>query len=237
MDVRRVEYFDGDVRLEAMVASETDEKRPVILIFPTWSGRDAFVEEKAVELAKLGYVGCAIDLYGNGIVGKSKEEKSNLMAPFMNDRNMLQKRILAYRSLLAQVRVADEKKIGAIGYCFGGLCALDLARCVDDLKVVVSFHGLLHAPKEGNSFSIRAKVLALHGAQDPMVSQEEVCAFQKEMTERKADWQLHIFGGAMHAFTNPEAQDPDFGTVYHSSSDHRSWNQMKALFSEVFFED
>jgi dienelactone hydrolase len=234
MEIRKVEYFDGKVRLEASVASSTKQKRPVILIFPSWAGKDAFVEEKAIELAKQGYVACAMDLYGDGIVGGSKEENGRLMAPFMTDRKFLQKRILSYRSLLKNVEEADEKNVGAIGYCFGGLCALDLCRCDETLKAVVSFHALLQAPPEQNNFPIRAKVLALHGAQDPMVSQDDIVAFQKEMTERNADWQLHVFGGAMHAFTNPQAQDPDFGTVYHSSSDRRSWNQMKAHFSEVF---
>jgi dienelactone hydrolase len=234
MEIRKVEYFDGDLRLEATVALEPGHKKPIILIFPTWAGRDVFVEEKAVELAHLGYIGCAMDLYGNGMVGKNNEENLKLMTPLINNRSMLQKRILAYRSLLNKIAEADENQVGAMGYCFGGLCGLDLARCDENLKAVVIFHGILNAPKERSSFPIRAKVLVLHGSQDPMVSQEEIYGFQKEMTERNADWQLHIFGDATHAFTNPKAKSPEDGKLYHPSSDRRSWSQMKALFSEVF---
>jgi dienelactone hydrolase len=234
MEIRKIEYFDGDVRLEATAALEGARKKPVILIFPSWAGKDAFVEEKAVELAHLGYIGCAVDLYGNGVVGKNDEENKELMTPLISNRGLLQKRILACRSLVEKIEEADKEQIGAIGYCFGGLCALDLARCMEGLKAVVTFHGILQPPQEKHSFPIQAKVLVLHGGQDPMVSQEEISQFQKEMTDRKADWQLHVFGNAMHAFTNPKAQNPFEGKAYHASSDRRSWSQMKALFSEVF---
>ncbi len=233
MNVRKVEYKDGDVVLEATVASESSQKRPVILVFHAWEGKNQFAEEKAKELAELGYIGVALDLYGKGVLGRTREENQSLMEPFMKDRALLQKRILAYRSLLLKIDEADSTKVGAIGYCFGGLCALDLARYDEMLKAAVSFHGLLKTCKTPE-FSIHAKILAMHGFEDPMVSQEDVDGFCKEMSKRKADFQMHIFGGAMHAFTNPEANDPSFGTLYHPSSDRRSWSLMKALFSEVF---
>ena len=235
MEVRKIDYYDGDVLLEATVALEKGEhKKPVIMIFPPWEGKGDFVEEKAKYLAKLGYIGCALDLYGKGILGKNKEENSALMTPLMADRGKLQKRILAYRELLTKIPEADTERVGAIGFCFGGLCALDLARSGDNVKGVVSFHGLLRAPDKSES-SITSKVLVLHGNNDPMVPFDELFSFTEEMERKKADWQLHIFGQTMHAFTNKEANDPAFGTVYQKDADRRSFELMKLFFKEVFF--
>ena len=123
--------------------------------------------------------------------------------------------------------------ITAIGFCFGGLCALDVARSNADAAGVVSFHGLLNAP--GNTADeIKPKVLALHGWDDPMATPDDVKAFGEEMTKAKADWQLHAYGGTMHAFTNPQANDPDFGTVYDADADRRSWQAMQNFLTELF---
>jgi dienelactone hydrolase len=234
MKIRKVEYFDGDVRLEATVASKkTEGKSPLIFVFHAWAGKDDFVEKKAVELANLGYVGCAIDLYGKGVLGKNADENEALMSPFMKDRSFLQKRILACLSLLPLLPEADVNQLGAIGYCFGGLAALDFARSKAGLKGVVSFHGLLtgnDSPLE----PIEAKVLVLHGGKDPMVSSEDLRVFQEEMKDRKTDFQVHIFGNSMHAFTNPKANDSARGTVYDELSALRSWKLMRLFFEEVF---
>jgi dienelactone hydrolase len=127
----------------------------------------------------------------------------------------------------------DDSRIAAIGFCFGGLCSLDLARAGADLKGVVSFHGLLGA-LDDNSHPIKAKILALHGHDDPMVPVEQVIAFEKEMTKAGADWQLHTFGNTQHAFTNPLANNPDFGTVYQPEADKRSWILMENFLAEIF---
>ncbi len=233
MEMQKIDYYDEDVLLEATVAKEKgDHKRPAVLIFHAWEGKGPFVEQKAQELAKLGYVGIALDLYGKGRLGKTKEEKSALMAPLISDRAKLQKRILAYKSFLSSLAEVDLNRIGAIGFCFGGLCVLDLARSGADVKGVVSFHGLLHAPKK-SLLPIKAKVLAFHGNNDPMISDEELKDFKEEMERKKADWQLHIFGGTMHAFTNKEANDPAFGTVYNKDSDRRSFLLMQEFFKET----
>ncbi|MEE9356744.1 MAG: dienelactone hydrolase family protein, partial [Methylococcaceae bacterium] len=128
----------------------------------------------------------------------------------------------------------DDKKIAALGFCFGGLCVLDLARSGADIKGVISFHGLLSAPDNTEGNAIAAKVLALHGYDDPMSSSEQVAALQKELTKSGADWQFHSYGNTMHAFTNPIANDPDFGTVYQSDADRRSWLTMKNFLEEIF---
>ena len=158
-----------------------------------------------------------------------------LMSPFIEDRSLLRRRLLSAweaRTLLAPYGRGD--RCAAIGYCFGGLCALDLARAGVSLAGAVSFHGLLHAPEYGKKEKIAAKVLALHGHDDPMVRPSEVLAFEQEMSEQRVDWQVHVYGGTMHAFTNPIAQDPSAGTVYNAVADRRSWIAMAQFFHELF---
>jgi len=229
-------YLDGDVLLEAYFAFDDaiTERRPAVLISHAWGGRDDFVAEKANKLAELGYVGFALDMYGKGVLGNSPEQNSKLMQPFMADRGLLQKRIKAALYAVRLLPWVDDSKIAAMGFCFGGLCVLDLARAGADLKGVVSFHGLLGAPDNMEANAIKAKVLALHGHDDPMGPIEQVLAFEQEMTKAGADWQLHTYGHTMHAFTNPKANDPAFGTVYQANADKRSWLAMKNFLAEVF---
>lgn len=207
--------------------------RPLVLVAPDFSGCNEFAIKKATRLAELGYVGFAMDLYGDGKVGKTKEEKMALMSPLINDRKLLLQRILQALETAKSLKEVDKNRIGAIGFCFGGLCVLDLARSGENIQGVVSFHGLFTPPKNPVK-NIHAKVLALHGFIDPMVPPEEIIAFGKEMTEAKCDWQLHVYGNVMHGFTNPEANDPGFGTVYSKTADQRSWLTMKNFLAEIF---
>lgn len=231
-----VGYMDGDVLLEAFFAFDDSftGRRPAILINHSWVGRDDFVGEKAKKLAALGYVGFAVDVYGKGILGADAEENARLMQPFMDDRQMLAKRLQAALYAVKLLPWVDDSKVAAIGFCFGGLCSLDLARTGADLKGVVSFHGLLGAPANTQNNVIKAKVLALHGHDDPMVPVEQVLAFEQEMTQSCVDWQLHAFGNIMHAFTNPVANNPDFGMVYQPDADRRSWLMMENFLTEIF---
>jgi len=231
-----VGYLDGDVLLEGFFAyDDSNEGRlPSVMINHAWAGRNEFVEEKAIKLAELGYFAFAVDMYGKGVLGKSNGENALLMQPFMDDRSLVLKRMNAALYALKLMPWVDDKKIAAIGFCFGGLCVLDLARSGVDLKGVVSFHGLLGAPEGVENKSIATKVLVLSGNDDPMVSVEDVFALQRDLTEAGADWQVHNYGNTMHAFTNPVANDPDFGTVYQSDADRRSWVAMKNFLSEVF---
>ena len=231
-----VGYLDGDVHLEAFFAFDDaiEDRRPAVMINHAWGGRDGFVAEKAKKIAELGYVGFAVDMYGKGILGSGVEENAKLMQPFMDDRKMLQQRIHAALNAVKLLPWVNDKEISAIGFCFGGLCVLDLARTGADIKGVVSFHGLLGAPGNTDGNKITAKVLALHGHDDPMAPVEKVIAFQEELTKAGADWQVHNYGNTMHAFTNPLANDPDFGTVYQLNADRRSWLAMKGFLEEVF---
>ncbi|WP_411725836.1 dienelactone hydrolase family protein [Methyloglobulus sp.] len=231
-----VVYTDEDVVLEAFFAFDDtfSGRRPVVLISHAWGGRDGFVADKARKIAGLGYVGFALDMYGKGVLGTDAEENAKLMQPFMADRLMLQQRMKAALNTVKQLPWVDGHKIAAMGFCFGGLCVLDLARTGVDLQGVVSFHGLLGAPGNTQSNKIKAKILALHGRDDPMVPPEQVLAFQEEMTLARADWQFLTFGHTVHAFTNPVANDPGFGTVYQPDADRRSWQAMENFLAEIF---
>jgi len=231
--MEKVIYYDGSVELEAsIVYPKMEGLRPIVFIFPSWEGKGAFAEYQAQELANMGYIGCALDPYGKGRIGTTRQECADLMGPFMQDRMRLQHRVLACQSLLPKIRHGDTTRVGAIGFCFGGLCALDALRAGAAWKGVVSFHGLLEKPQGCISQVVSSKILILHGHLDPMVSMQDVELFLKEM--HQADVQIHIFNGAMHAFTNPEANTPALGTLFHEMSSHRAFSLMKMFFSEIF---
>lgn len=231
-----VDYLDEGEILEGFFAYDDNLSgvRPVVVIQHAWAGRDEFVAEKAKALAALGYLAFAADMYGKGIRGKSPEENGKLMQPFMLDRAKLQKRMHTALATVKLMPWADNARVAAMGFCFGGLCVLDLARTGVDIRGVVSFHGLLMPADNIPQPEIKAKVLALHGHDDSMVPSEQVLAFQAEMTRAGADWQMHVYGGTMHAFTNPVANDPAFGTVFQPIADKRSWQAMQNFFVEIF---
>jgi dienelactone hydrolase len=235
MRTQKIVYYDKETQLEGYLAFNSDisKPRPAVLVAHDWSGRNSFACQKADKLAQLGYVGFAIDMFGKDVLGSTKEEKSALIKPLLDDRPSLQQRILCAYDTLKKIDVVDTSRIGAIGFCFGGLCVLDLARIGVNLQGVVSFHGSLSSPSNDNK-AIKAKILAIHGYDDPLVSREQVAEFQQEMTKAGADWQVHIYGNTMHSFTNPNSNDPDFGTVYNRLADKRSWVAMQNFFNEVF---
>lgn len=235
MKREKVEYKEGKELLEGYMACQKEEKRPLVLVFHAWKGRDEFAMKAAEKMAHLGYLGFAVDIYGKGILGRSVEENAKLMDPFMRDRILLQKRLLAGLKTGLSLPQADQNQIAAIGFCFGGLCALDLARSGADVKGVVSFHGLLQSPMDIRS-DIKAKILALHGHDDPMVPPNEVAAFTEEMTNAGADWQIHIYGNTKHAFSNPNANDPKLGTVYNPVAEKRAFQSMELFMKEIFSE-
>jgi dienelactone hydrolase len=237
MSTRTVDYVDSGAVCEGFVAEPAGGAgpRPVIVVSHAWAGQDDFAREKAKALAALGYVGFALDNYGKGRRGSNNEENAALMGPLVNDRAMLRRRLLAGVEAARGLPGVDRDRVGAIGFCFGGLCALDLARAnAPGLKGVVAFHGLLGAPNVGAQARISAKILALHGWDDPLATPETVLAFAKEMTDARADWQLHAYGHCVHAFTNPNARDTAHGLHYNETADRRSWIAMKNFFAEIF---
>ena len=235
LKTKNIEYFDGSTCLEGYFAYDDSHSTPMpgVLISHAWGGRGEFVCEKARKLAALGYAALALDMYGKGILGQGVDENANLMQPFMDDRELLQRRMILALDTIKHQNQVDENKVAAMGFCFGGLCVLDLARTGAELKGVISFHGLFMPPGNIQGKRIKAKVLALHGHDDSMVPVDSVLALQEELTEAGADWQVHSYGNTVHAFTNPQANDPNFGTVFNASADRRSWQTMQNFLDEI----
>ena len=233
---RLVEYRDGDTLLEGRVAwdDRISGPRPGVLVAHAWGGRSDFEDGKADELAGQGYAAFALDLYGKDVRGSSPEENAGLMQPFLDDRAMLQQRLRASLAAMREQPEVDAERVAAIGFCFGGLCVLDIARTGDDIAGVVSIHGLFGPPGNTSDNRVSAKVLALHGWDDPMAPPDQVNALAGELTAMGADWQLHAFGNTMHAFTNPAANAPDMGTVYSAAADKRSALAIKNFLDELF---
>ena len=229
-------YTDSEQTFEGKISWDNSikGKKPGILIAHMFGGQSDFETGKSVELAKLGYVGMAIDLYGKGRRATNPADAAKLMAELNNDRALLLKRLELSMSTLQNHPEVDETKIGAIGYCFGGKCALDLARSGADVRGVVSFHGMFDKPGLPEEKPIKASILVMHGWNDPMAKPEMFVQFANEMTERKADWQMHAFGHTGHGFTNPKANSPERGVFYQPTSSNRAWKAMSDFFEEVF---
>ncbi len=233
---RLVEYSDGDTLLEGYLAYDDaiSGPRPCVIIAHTWAGRSDFECQQADKLAALGYVGFALDMYGKGILGSGPDENTALMTPLMEDRPALQQRMAAALATASQQPETDAAKMASMGYCFGGLCSLDLARTSDGILGAVSFHGLFLAPGNTEGNKITAKVLCLHGNDDPMVPVDSVIALDKELTAAGADWQVHAYGNTLHAFTNPTAASPELGMAYNAAAERRSWASLVNFLEEVF---
>ena len=231
-----VEYEHNGTVLEGFLAYDDSRpgERPGVMISHAWAGRGEFECNKARKLAELGYAGFALDLYGKGVLGSGPEENQKLMAPFLEDRALLQSRLTRSLETMGKQAVVDNERTAAIGFCFGGLCVLDLARIGTAIRGVASFHGLFIPPGNTGETKIKARVLALHGNDDPMAPPESVLALEKELTQAGADWQIHVYGNAMHSFTNPEADNPQMGTVYNEIADKRSWVTLKNFLEEIF---
>lgn len=238
MHTEKLTYVHDTVNCHGFIAyDETiDYKRPVVLVAPAWRGQDDFARERAKELSLMGFVGFAIDIYGEGKC-VSDEEAPEAMKPFWLDRLLLQKRAAAALDYIRKHPKVDPNRIGAIGFCFGGLTVYELFRSGADVKGVVCFHGVFDNEMEGYKAKTTpvspktiGKLLILHGDKDPMVSDQDLQRVKQEMTEAGIDWQLHIFGSAMHAFTNPLANDPNKGTVYNKLSAKRAWHLMRDFF-------
>ena len=236
IQTKQIEYRDGDILLEAYMAYDdsSSDDRPGVLISHAWGGRGAHEESKAERLAELGYVGFALDLYGKGVQGSDPKQNQALMQPLLDDREMLQRRMQLALGILRKQKEVDSERVAAMGFCFGGLCVLDLARTGADILGAASFHGLFSAPGNTGDNKISAKVLVMHGWDDPMATPEQVQSLAEELTSMDADWQIHAYGNTMHAFTNPAADNVDMGTVYNEDADRRSWQSLQLFLAEIF---
>ncbi len=232
-----VEYTQGSTPLQGFMAWDdaVHGRRPGVLIAHDWMGVGPFAEGRARELAKLGYVAFCADIYGKGVRPTNAEQAAKTAAIYKGDRPLTRARVAAALDVLRADPLVDPKRIAAIGYCFGGMVVLELARSGADIAGVVVFHGTLDTPTPGDARNIRGKVLALQGADDPFVGPKDVAAFEQEMRGWHVDWELVQYGNAVHAFTNPAAgNDNSRGAAYNAEADRRSWQAMKDFFAEIF---
>ncbi len=233
----KVEYKQGDAVLEGYLAwdDSVQGKRPGVLVVHDWMGVGPFVTSKCEQLAKMGYVAFAADIYGKGVRPADSQEAGRLAGKYKGNRALLRARAAAGLDALRGNPRVDSKRIAAIGFCFGGTTVIELARSGADLAGVVSFHGGLDSPAPADGKNIKTKVLALHGADDPYVPAADLAAFEDEMRKAGVDWQLVKYGGAVHAFTNKAAGDDNSkGAAYNERADRRSWESMRDFFAEIF---
>lgn len=236
MITKELSYQDGNINCVGLVAYDDNNQtpRPAVMVVHDWSGRNQHAEEKAIALAEKGYVGFVVDMYGDKKNGQTNDEKAALATPFFEHRENVMRRMTVAFETLSDLPQVNPQKIAAIGYCFGGMCVLDLARSGAPIRGVVSFHGLLDAPPVKLAKRIQASVLVLHGYDDPMVLPPKLDRFAEEMSEANVDWQLVSYGHTLHAFTNKLANDKAFGTVYDKKADRRSWQHMMTFLEECF---
>ena len=232
-----VEYKHGNTVLEGYLAYDDAIKgqRPGVLVVHEWTGLGSYVKKRSEQLAKLGYVAFAVDMYGKGIRPTNPKDAATQASIYKSDRQLMRDRVAAGLKVLEDNKLTDKNRIAAIGYCFGGTTVLELARSGANIAGVVSFHGNLDTPKPQDAANIKGKVLVLAGADDPLVPKPQVDAFENEMRQAKVDWQLVKYGGAVHGFTNPESgNDVSKGVAYNAKADKRSFAEMQKFFVELF---
>ena len=231
-----VDYTEGGTSLQGYLAYDdaVTSPRPGILIAPEWWGLTDYPQARAKQLAELGYVAFAVDMYGKGLTTDDPKQAEAWMTPFLKDRSKARSRMQAAYDTLKKQPQVDGAKIAAIGYCFGGACALELARAGADLSAVVAFHGNLTVDQKAAG-ELKPKILICTGADDAFVPADQVIAFIEEMKEAKADYQINVYANAVHAFTNPKADEHHIPNIaYNAAADHRSFEAMTALFKECW---
>lgn len=232
-----IDYRQGDTDLQGLLVYDDAiaGSRPGVLVFPEWWGLTDYPKGRAEQLAKLGYVAFAADMYGKGVTTNDPHEAGRLAAAVEADLDPLRARAQAAYDILAKDPHVDPNRIAAIGYCFGGTVALELARSGAKLVGVVSFHGNLSTKRPEDARNIKGKILACTGGDDAFIPPSQVEAFEDEMRQAHVDWQVLVFGGAHHAFTNPQADSHNIPNIaYNAEADRRSWAAMRGFFDEIF---
>ena len=234
-----VSYKDGSIALTGFVAFDESikGKRPVILIVPEWWGLNDYAKTRARQLAELGYLAMAVDMFGNGKTAANPKEAQEFTMPFYKDPRLAKSRLDAAMKKIKGHPEADTLHVAAIGYCFGGFVVLNAAKSGSDLKGVVSFHGGLGGVPADKKL-LKAKILVCHGGSDQFVSQKDVDGFKKQMDSIGADYTFKSYANATHAFTNPDATSTgkkfDLPIEYNAAADKDSWNDMKVFFQRIF---
>jgi dienelactone hydrolase len=234
--VQTIDYKQGDTTLEGWLVYDDAKqgKRPGVIVFPGWNGPSDDEKGRAEMLAKLGYVAFVADVYGKGVRPADFKGASTEASKYMKDRGLLRDRARAAYDQLRKNAMVNPNKIAAIGYCFGGAGALDLARSGAALIDTVTFHGDLVSPTPQDDSNIKGRVLVLHGASDPIIGPKDQDEFRKEMTDAHVDWEMILYSGAVHSFTQKGAgNDPSHGAAYNANADKRSWEELTRLFHET----
>lgn len=230
-----VDYRDGDKVLQGYFAWDdaVTGRRPAIMVIHEWSGHGPYARRRAEQLAGLGYLAFACDMYGKGVFAKDHEEAGKLAGVYQADRALMRSRAHAGLARMLQHPLADPGRAAAIGYCFGGTTALELARAGETLRGVVSFHGGLTTTKPAQAGAVKAKVLVCQGGADKW-TMAGLVPLEDELTAAGADWQVAIYSGAVHSFTVKEAgDDPKAGMAYNEAADRRSWDAMRSFLAEA----
>jgi dienelactone hydrolase len=239
---KAVEYSAQGVVMKGFLAYDENikGKRPGMLVVHEWWGLNDYARKRAQMLAELGYTALAVDMYGDGKQAMHPDDAGRFSSELMKNFDVAKARFLAAMDFLEQQATVDPTRIGAIGYCFGGGVVLNMARQGVDLKGVASFHGGLAAVKPAQPGMVKAKILVLHGADDKFTPPEQIEAFKGEMKSAGADFKFISYPGAVHSFTNPDAnaygQKFNLPLAYNASADKKSWDEMKEFLKAIFKE-
>jgi dienelactone hydrolase len=216
------------------VLVSADANAPTVLVFHGMEGRSDVQVEMCRRLAATGYQAVAVDLFGRDVTRGGIDAGAAAMTALMQDRDALRDRLFGVIDILTALPEVEKNAMAAIGFCFGGLCMLDLARHGTHLKAVGSFHGMLTPPPRTPDAPITTRIAVYHGWDDPFAPPADVVALGAELTARGADWQLHAYGHAMHAFMAPAANDPERGIQYSETASRRAWASLVDLLGETF---
>ena len=237
MQTREVSYAQNGTTLKGLMAWDANAtgKRPGVLVVHEWWGHDEHARNQARRAAEAGYVALAVDMYGDGKQAAHPDDAMKFMTEATKDPAVVAARFNAARDVLMKDANVDPDRIAAIGYCFGGAVVLGMARNGADLDAVVSFHGALETPAPAKPGAVKARVLVLHGEDDPMVTPAHVDAFRKEMTAANANFRVVTYPGAKHAFTNPKAESHGMAALaYNEEADRKSWKEMIDLLKDIW---
>jgi dienelactone hydrolase len=232
-----IEYRHDGKTLEGFLAydSALEGRRPGVLVIHEWRGLNDYARGRAKRLAGMGYVAFALDMYGKGVLAETSEEAAALAGQFYGDRALMRERAKAGLDILIDQEVTDTDRLAVIGFCFGGTTSLELAMTGADLDGVVAFHAGLTLPDTSGLNDITGSVLILHGGKDPHVPEEDLVNLWQAMEAAGVEYQINIYGGAVHSFTNPDSgTDPSRGAAYDETTAARSWAEMQGLFQEIF---
>ncbi|RJQ52529.1 MAG: dienelactone hydrolase family protein [Nitrospiraceae bacterium] len=235
-----VDYRDGGVIMKGYFAFDENikGKRPGVLVVHEWWGHNEYARKRARMLAEIGYAALSVDMYGDGKQAMHPDDAGKFSSELMKNFDVAKARFMAAMDFLKKQPAVDPARIAAIGYCFGGGVVLNMARQGADLKGVASFHGGLKAVQPATAGKVRAKVLVLHGADDKMITPEQIEAFKQEMKAAGADFKFISYPGAMHSFTNPDAdaygKKFNLPLAYNADADEKSWKELKKFLKRIF---